>query len=122
MTSFDALGSIFSLVLIGAPALAAIALVGAHRHGRAHVTDYATLVVPTIMFAVVGYTREELRTGWALILWPVIVAVFSMYLLAAKVLVIDRGSVSSKRTSLLLLMILTGGSLVFSLLVPQLLE
>jgi hypothetical protein len=122
MPSLDTAGSLFFFALVAGPILAAVALVAAHRHGRAHAADYGALVIPAVLFLLVGYAREELRTGWALILRPILIGVLSTYLLAGKVLIVDRNLTRTNRTSLLLLAALTIGALVFALLVPPLLE
>jgi uncharacterized membrane protein YccC len=78
--------------------------------------------VPVITFIVIGSAREELRTGWALMLWPVLIAVVSTYLLAAKVFIVDRFVEDTRKSSLGLLVGLGAGALVLALVVPQLLE
>ena len=122
MPSLDVAGSLFLLALIAGPVLAAIALVAAHRHGRTNAADYGVVFVPVITFIVIGGMRDELRTGWALFIWPVLIAAGSTYLLAAKILLVDRFVKDTKRSSLGLFVSLALAAASMGIFVPQLLE
>ena len=122
MPSLDAAGSLFFVFLFGGPVLAVLALVSAHRHNHANLWDYGVLVAPTFMFFVVGCQREELRTGWALLLWPVLIECASTYLVAGKLLIVNRVAPNTTRSSKILFVASMAAAVGGALAVPQLLE
>jgi len=115
-------GYVVLILVIGAPLSALAGFIFAARRKSIHVPDFATPVVPALMFVAVGSFRTELLTGWAMVLWPLFIMVVSMYALSAKHLVIDRHIQRTKRTSSALLAVLMLGSFILSVSVPQLLE
>ena len=119
--SMDRLGILFLPALLAGPLLAALALIAAYRHGRAQALDWAVLLVPPALFFGVGFSREELRSGFALVLWPILLFAGCGYLLAAKILVVDRWS-SPARSSRTLFSLTAFGAVCLALVVPQLLS
>ena len=83
-------GYIVLAVVLGAPIAAIYSFVHARRKGLFHPVDIGTLLGPPLIFIFVGYFRPELHIGWAMVLWPIILGVLSMYVFALKIAVIDR--------------------------------
>ena len=75
--------------IIAAPVVAIWAAVLAARDDRFFFADAAAVVLSPVIFFVVGAMREGLRTGWALLLWPIIIFVVCAYIYGAKVLLLD---------------------------------
>ncbi len=121
LATMNLLGMLFLPALLAGPLLSLVALATAYRHGRGAALDLATLLAPPILFFVVGCTREELRMGWALILWPVLLFASCGYLLVAKIWVIDRWASPIASSRILFLLTLLS-ALALAVNVPQLLE
>jgi hypothetical protein len=102
--------------------VALVALVYAYRNGTVWGADVAATILPMLAFVTVAATREEIQAGWAMLLWPVVVGMFSMYLVAAKLLLVQRFVAVSRTASNLLLGTLVLGAAALGLTVPQLLE
>ena len=115
-------GIAFFVALVGAPLVALLALFYEYRRGTPLGADAAATVLPTFVFIAVGATREEIQTGWAMIIWPVLIAMFSMYMVAAKLLVVQRFATSGRTASKLLLSTLLLGAATLGFTVPQILE
>ena len=122
MPTLDASGALFFFALAGAPVVAAVALLRSYRQGTLVAPDLGIPVLPTVAFLAVAIAREELRTGWALLVWPILIAMLSMYLLAAKLLLLQRLCYLSRNTSNVILLLLVSAAVAFALFVPQLLE
>jgi formate hydrogenlyase subunit 3/multisubunit Na+/H+ antiporter MnhD subunit len=75
-----------------------------------------------LTFVAIGATREEIQTGLAMIVWPVLIGMFSMYLFGSKLLIAQRflspNGLASR--ALLPVLVVVAGSL--ALAVPQFLE
>ena len=99
MPTLDASGALFFFALAGAPVVAAVALLRSYRQGTLVAPDLGIPVLPTVAFLAVAIAREELRTGWALLVWPILIAMLSMYLLAAKLLLLQRFCYLSRNAS-----------------------
>jgi hypothetical protein len=82
-------GYIVFAVLVGAPASALWALRVSLKRGRFQIADIGTLLFPPIVFFLAGRLRPEIHIGWAMFLWPIIIAVVSMYAFALKVFALD---------------------------------
>ena len=122
MPQLSTSGIAFFVALAGAPLVALLALTYAYRRGTVHGADLAATILPAFAFVAAGATRDEIQTGWAMILWPVFICMFSMYFVAAKILVVQRFVAMGKATSTLVLAALVLGAALLGLAVPQLLE
>jgi biotin transporter BioY len=71
---------------------------------------------------VIGAFREQIQTGWAMIIWPIVIAVVSMYALGLKFLAVDRYTPQTERTSQALLTILVLVAVALGLSVKQWLD
>jgi hypothetical protein len=86
----SAFGYIVSGIVIGAPVLAIVALIMAAQQHRFQFFDVGTLLLPPVVFIAIGSFRPEIHIGFAMLFWPIIIAVVSMYAFALKVLAIDK--------------------------------
>jgi len=109
---------ILLLVVGGAIAVVAGSLVYARRRGRLFIEDVVTLIGAPLIFVAVGLLRSELVVGWALVLWPIVVALICAYLFGFKVIVIDHMSPSWRRNSRVMLAVIFMASAVTALTVP----
>ena len=122
MPALSLSGLIFFAALACAPIAAFAGVAYGYRRGTAYASDVAATVLPMLLFVAIGATREDLKTGLAMIVWPVLVGMLSMYLVAAKLLVAQRFFRSSRVASniFLVALLFSAGSLAIA--VPQLLE
>jgi hypothetical protein len=109
-------------ILLAAPVAALSGFVFAARRRAVHITDAGTACLPLVAFVAVAAFREELHTGWAMIIWPVVIAVAALYALALKYVVVDPVFGNARRSSVLFLGVLSLAAMALGLFVPQLLE
>jgi len=76
-------------IVSGAPVAAVSGFIAAYKHQSLHWEDFSAILLAPLTFWIVGFFRRELHTGWAMLLWPIILGVVFMYLYAAKVLALD---------------------------------
>lgn len=115
-------GYVAVAVILGAPVVALVGFVFAAKRRSIHVADLGTLVLPPLLFVVVWAFREQLQTGWAMIIWPIVIVVVALYALGLKLLAVDRYAPQSERASKALLAILTLAAVAFALSVTQWLD
>ncbi len=92
-------GYILIAVLICAPISALWALNASRVRSRFQIVDIGTLLLPPLAFFIIGGLRRELQIGWALLFWPIIIAVVTMYALPLKVIALNLDASSPKRLS-----------------------
>jgi hypothetical protein len=107
------------LAVVGGAALSAIAagILAIRRRGL-FLEDFGTVFLVPLAFRVVGMLRSDLHVGFALIFWPIIVAVLCMYLFSIKVMLVDRGTQNGHRNSRLLFFISLAVVVTAALTVP----
>lgn len=115
-------GYVAVAVILGAPLVAIVGLAFAAHRRSLHATDFGALLLPALLFVAVGAFREQIQTGWAMIIWPIVIAVVSMYALGIKLLAVDRYASQSAKTSKALLIILVLMAVALGLLVKQWLD
>jgi uncharacterized membrane protein YozB (DUF420 family) len=110
---------IFWAGLLGAPTCAVAAFLAARHAGQSSWLNLATVLLPPILFFTVAVAAGTQDAGLGLALWPIVVALVASYALALKVFAVDRipGSVA-RITSLVWLVSLSVGSVVFAMLAP----
>jgi hypothetical protein len=110
----------YAVALIGAGALvaAALSLVVAGKRNTLALEDIGSLVLVPAAFFVIGSLRNDLHTGFALIFWPIIIAVIVAYSFSLKVWVVDTGRSNARLTSRALFWGSIVASSVAALLVP----
>ena len=111
-------GYVVVFITIGAFTIPAISAFRAQSTHRLFVADLGTVVLAPIAFGAVGALRAELHTGYALLLWPIIIAVLGMYLFTFRVWVMDAVSSTHHRTSQVLSLGFVGLSIIAALTVP----
>ena len=102
------------LILVGAPVSAIVAAV---RAKRLFWEDLGIVVFPSIIFIGVGIFRPALHTGWAMFLWPIIIAVLSLYAFTLKT-ALDRRFPKGRRYSRVFAAVCMVTALVIALMVP----
>ena len=90
----------------------------AFRQRSLFVEDFGTLFLVPPLFFFLGMLREELRTGWAVILWPIIIAVICMYAFSSKVAFVDPVTRTPHLNSRILLLTCLIGVTALALTVP----
>ncbi len=111
----SAFGYLVMFTLLGAPVSALYALYQAIKRAKFHVSDIGTLLVPPLIFLFVGrYFRPVLQTGWAMILWPIIIVVIAMYAFALKVAAIESRLSNHRAASIWLFIFISVLSLIVS--------
>ena len=105
-------------MLVCAPASAVVAFGFLYRQRLLRAVDFATIALPPFGFILVGYFRPVLHVGWAMLLWPILIAVSSMYLFAAAALLRAKLANSSARISLAVLAVCVLVSVVLGATVP----
>ena len=99
------LRQILFLIVIGAPVTAILSAAFAYRRRKLFISDFGTIILPSLVFYGVGALRPELHTGWALIVWPVLTFLATAYLFGLRILLIDRFTDKPKTNSVVLLCI-----------------
>lgn len=85
----SAFGYAVVLIGVGAVAAAALSLVVAGKRNRLALEDIGTLALAPAAFFIIGSLRSDLHTGFALLFWPIIIAVIVAYSFSLKVWVVD---------------------------------
>lgn len=111
-------GYILFAVLICAPLSAIGAITVSGMRGRFQIVDIGTLLLPPLAFFVIGSLRSELHMGWAMLFWPIIVAVVSMYAVALKIFAIDPITSSARPISVGLFCVCAVAAALLALFVP----
>ena len=111
-------GYILFAVLICAPICALWALNASRIRSRFQIVDIGTLFLPPVAFFFVGYLRHELRFGWALFFWPIIIAVVTMYALPLKAVALNLTASSPKRLSSVLFLGCLIAAVLLAFMVP----
>lgn len=109
--------TVFS-ILVAAPILVVASSVWVARRGRFFMADIAAIFLPPVVFFAVGMLREELRTGWALILWPIIIFVVCAYAYSAKAVYLNRRVKNPSRSANIFLLTCMVAAAVAALAVP----
>jgi len=111
-------GYIVLAIIVGAVGCAFAAGIWAFRKRSLSPEDFGTLVLVPLSFFLVGSLREELHTGWALFLWPIIISVLCMYAFSAKVAFVDAATQTAHRNSRILFLAALAAVAAAALLVP----
>jgi hypothetical protein len=104
------------LFVIFAPISALTALAVAPRGRR--LSDIAALILPPIAFFVIGCFRTELRLGLGLILWPIVIVLGLMYVVAIKIVCAHLQPKNSHAYSVALFILSFGAAIVLAITVP----
>jgi len=95
--------SLFGYVLIAAmmcaPIAAIWALIASRMRSHFQILDIGTLLLPPLAFIIASSLRPELQVGWAMLFWPVIIGVATMYALPLKAIALSLNISSPKRLS-----------------------
>ena len=116
--ALSAFGYAVLIVVVCAPLAALWAVFRALRVRRLFWEDLGTLVTPPILFVAVGLTRADLQVGWAMVLWPIIIAVLAMYAYSVKATAVDSWAPSARRNSVALATVCSGAAILAALTVP----
>ena len=101
----------------------AISVVVARRSGTLFISDLALLIAPPLAFVIALVVfNEPALTGWAFLLYPLLIAALSVGLLHARVFVLCRMGVSAQTVSRILLGAAIVGSALLGTFVPPLYE
>jgi hypothetical protein len=105
-------------ILIGAPISAIWALYAAHGRGTFQLLDLGTTLLPPIAFLAIAVVRPELHFGYAVLFWPIIIAVVAMYCLPLKTIAVNLNAASPKRLSTVLFLVCLGSAVLLGIAVP----
>ena len=108
-------GYVVLVTLTGAPLVAIVSVIYLVKRKHAHLTDLGTISLPPVAFVVVARTRPELQIGWAMMIWPILIAVASMYALGIKVALFDDVATVARTSSRVLFTVCLAASLVLGL-------
>jgi hypothetical protein len=111
----SAFGYLVLIVLLGAPVVAVASAIHLLKRKRAHWTDLGTVLLPPVLFVIVGRTRPDLQIGWAMLIWPILIAAATMYALGLKVALFDGRVLDTRASSRVLFTACFAGSLLLAL-------
>jgi hypothetical protein len=111
----SAFGYLVLVVLLGAPVVAVASVTHLLKRKRAHLTDLGTVLLPPVLFVIVGRTRSDLQIGWAMLIWPILIAAASMYALGLKVALFDGRVLETRMSSRVLFAACLAASLLLAL-------
>lgn len=105
-------------ILLGAPLAAAWALYTSNRHHSFQILDFGSMLLPPFAFLAVAVVRPELHTGYAIVVWPIIIAVGAMYSLLLKTFALNLNASTAKRLSTVLFVVCLSCAVLLGLAVP----
>lgn len=104
-------------ILIGAGLSAAWTIHVLNTRNRLQMLDFGTMLMPPCAFLLVSMARPELHVGYAMLIWPVVIAAFAMYAMPLKVIALNLGA-TPKYISAALFWVSVSAAVVLGLSVP----